>query len=140
MLIPLATAVKGLPLLLFVVVAIRLAHARERRWLHTTLAGEFEDDAVTPEELAILESPKARRRARRAMRERAGTRASDLLRRLQREQIDLAMVRSRVASPDDPALVRQRALCRSLRDAFGGDPRARRPHPGGKSGSARIDR
>ena len=78
LLIPLATAVKGLPLLLFVVVAVRLAHARERRWLHTTLADEFEDDAVTPEELAILESPKARRRARRAMRERAGERASDL--------------------------------------------------------------
>ncbi len=122
--IPLATAVKGLPLLLFVVVAVRLAHARERRWLHTTLAGEFEVDAVTPEELAILESPKARRRARRAMRERAGERASDLLRRLQREQINLAMVRSRVASDDDPALVRQRALCRSLRDALEAIPGA----------------
>ena len=33
LLIPLATAVKGLPLLLFVVLAVRLAHARERRWL-----------------------------------------------------------------------------------------------------------
>ena len=124
LLIPLATAVKGLPLLLFVVVAVRLAHARERRWLHTTLTGEFEDDAVTPEELAILESPKARRRARRAMRERAGERASDLLRRIQREQIDLAMVRSRVATPDDPALVRQRALCRSLRDGLEAIPGA----------------
>jgi RsiW-degrading membrane proteinase PrsW (M82 family) len=124
LLIPLATAVKGLPLLLFVVVAVRLAHARERRWLHTTLTGEFEDDAVTPEELAILESPKARRHARRAMRERAGKRASDLMRRLQREQIDLAMVRSRVATPDDPALVRQRALCRSLRDGLEAIPGA----------------
>jgi protease PrsW len=124
LLIPLATAVKGLPLLLFVVVAVRLAHARERRWLHTALTGEFEDDAVTPEELAILESPKARRPARRAMRERAGKRASDLMRRLQREQIDLAMVRSRVATPDDPALVRQRALCRSLRDGLEAIPGA----------------
>jgi len=106
------------------VVAVRLAHERERRWLHTTLAGEFEDDVVTPEELAILESPKARRRARRAMRERAGERASDLVRRIQREQIDLAMVRSRVASHDDPALVRQRALCRSLRDALEAIPGA----------------
>ncbi len=39
-LIPVATAVKGLPLLLFVVLAIRLAHARERRWLHETLVSE----------------------------------------------------------------------------------------------------
>jgi RsiW-degrading membrane proteinase PrsW (M82 family) len=37
-LIPLATAVKGLPLLLFVVIAVRLAHERERRWLRSALA------------------------------------------------------------------------------------------------------
>ena len=55
-LIPLATAVKGLPLLFFVVLAIRLAHARERRWLRSTLATELGEEAVTPEELAILES------------------------------------------------------------------------------------
>jgi len=40
------------------------------------------------------------------------------LKRLQREQVNLAMIRSRVATEDDPALLRQRALCRSLRDAL----------------------
>jgi hypothetical protein len=124
LLIPVATAVKGLPLLLFVVLAVRLAHARERRWLRATLASELAVDTVTPEELAILESPWARRRARRAMRDRAGARASDLVRRLQREQVNLAMVRSRVASADDPALLRQRALCRSLRDGLAAIPGA----------------
>jgi protease PrsW len=124
LLIPLATAVKGLPLLLFVVVAIRLAHARERRWLRTTLTGEFDDDAVTPEELAILESPRRRSRARRELRRRAGERAARLLKRLQREQINLAMVRSRVVSDDDPALLRQRVLCRALRDALEAIPGA----------------
>jgi protease PrsW len=122
--IPLATAVKGLPLLLFVVLAVRLAHARERRWLRTALMSEFEQDAVTPDELSILERPGARRRSRRAMRDRAGDRASGVLSRLQREQINLAMVRSRVASADDPALLRQRALCRSLRDALEAIPGA----------------
>ena len=122
--IPLATAVKGLPLLLFVVLAVRLAHARERRWLRTALMSEFEQDAVTPDELSILERPGARRRSRRAMRDRAGDRASGVLGRLQREQINLAMVRSRVASADDPALLRQRALCRSLRDALEAIPGA----------------
>jgi protease PrsW len=124
LLIPLATAVKGLPLLLFVVVAVRLAHARERRWLRATLTSEFDDDAVTPEELAVLESPRRRLRTRRELRRRAGERAARLMKRLQREQINLAMVRSRVHSDDDPALLRQRALCRSLRDGLEAIPGA----------------
>jgi RsiW-degrading membrane proteinase PrsW (M82 family) len=123
-LIPLATAVKGVPLLLFVVLAVRLAHARERRWLRAVLLSEVEQDAVAPDELSILERPAARRRSRRSMRDRAGDRASGVLGRLQREQINLAMVRSRVASEDDPALLRQRALCRSLRDALEAIPGA----------------
>jgi hypothetical protein len=124
LLIPVATTVKGLPLLLFVVIAVRLAHGRERRWLQETLAREFDDQAVTAEELAILESPRRRAHARRELRRRAGDRAAGLLRRLQKEQINLAMVRSRVASDDDPALLRQRALCRSLRDALAAIPGA----------------
>jgi protease PrsW len=124
LLIPLATAVKGLPLLLFVVIAVRLAHERERRWLRATLATELGADVLTDDELTILLSPTRRRRARRAMRERAGERAARLLRRLQREQVNLAMVRSRVASDADPALVRQRAVCRSLRDALDAIPGA----------------
>ena len=123
-LIPVATAVKGLPLLLFVVLAIRLAHARERRWLHETLSSELDTDSITPRELAILEHPRRRLLARRALRRRAGERAADLLKRLQREQVNLAMVRSRVASDDDPALIRQRAVCRSLRDALDAIPGA----------------
>ncbi len=136
-LIPVATAVKGLPLLLFVVLAVRLAHARERRWLRAALMSEVEQEAVTPEELSVLESPRARRRASRAIRDRAGDRASGLLGRLQREQVNLAMVRSRVASEDDPALLRQRALCRSLRDALEAIPGA---SSAGGAQPARADR
>jgi RsiW-degrading membrane proteinase PrsW (M82 family) len=139
LLIPLATAVKGLPLFLFVVVAVRLAHARERRWLRATLSSEFRDDAITPEELATLESPRRRFRSRRLLRRRAGERAARLLKRLQREQINLAMVRSRVASDGDPALVGQRALCRSLRDALQAIPGASFA-VAGSGGPARIDR
>ena len=135
-LIPLATAVKGLPLLLFVVIAVRLAHERERRWLRTTLATELDSDVLTGDELAILLSPMRRRHARRAMRERAGERAARLLRRLQREQVNLAMVRSRVASDADPALVRQRAVCRSLRDALDAIPGAASAI--GPAGSERV--
>ena len=138
LLIPVATTVKGLPLLLFVVIAVRLAHGRERRWLRETLAREFDDEAVTAEELAVLESPRRRAHARRELKRRAGDGAADLLKRLQREQINLAMVRSRVASDDDPALLRQRALCRSLRDALEAIPGA--ASAAGTLGSAPIGR
>lgn len=126
-LIPIATAVKGLPLLLFVALAIRLAHRRERRWLRGALEAELDDAAVTPEELASLESVHGRRRARRRMGRRAGDRAARLLGRLQREQVNLAMIRSKVATDDDPALLRQRALCRAIRAALEAIPGASGP-------------
>jgi RsiW-degrading membrane proteinase PrsW (M82 family) len=137
-LIPVATAVKGLPLLLFVVLAIRLAHARERRWLREALASEIPGGTVTPHELEILESPRRRAGARRELRRRAGERAAGLLKRLQREQVNLAMLGSRVASDDDPALLRQRAVCRSLRDALEAIPGA--ASAGDRGGWERIDR
>jgi hypothetical protein len=58
------------------------------------------------------------------MHARAGRRAADLLRRLQREQIHLAMLATRAATPDDPALLAQRDHCRSLRDALAAIPGA----------------
>jgi RsiW-degrading membrane proteinase PrsW (M82 family) len=128
LLLVLATAVKGLPLLGFVVLAVALARRREHRWLHDALAAEVGLDGISPEELRLLESPRRRRTARRAMRRRAGPRAATLLSRLQREQVNLAMVASRVGDGDDPALTAQRAYCRSLRDALRAIPAAA---PGG---------
>ena len=127
LLIPVATAVKGLPLLLFVALAIRLAHRRERRWLREALAAELNDAAVTPEELVTLETVGGRRRARARMGQRAGERAARLLGRLQREQVNLAMIRSKVAVEDDPALQRQRAICRAIRAALEAIPGASGP-------------
>jgi hypothetical protein len=123
-LIPLAAAVKGLPLLGFVAAAVVLARRREERWLRQALADEVGTIGVSPEELATLAEPRRRRAARREMRARAGDRAASLLGRLQREQVNLAMVRSRVAVPDDPVLLAQRDYCRSLRDALQAMPGA----------------
>jgi len=122
--IPLAAAVKGLPLLVCAIVLVSLAHRRERMWLEAALRSEADTPALSRTELGILLDAGARRRSRRDMRTRAGERAARLLKRLQREQVNLAMVRSRVASEDDPELVRQRQLCRSLRDALAAIPRA----------------
>ena len=121
---PFVLALKALPLVAFVVLAVRLARERERRWLDAVLASEIGGDGISLEEYRTLRSPHLRRRAVADMRRRAGRSAAGLLKRLQREQVNLAMVASRVASPDDPVLVRQRGLCRSLRDALDAIPGA----------------
>jgi RsiW-degrading membrane proteinase PrsW (M82 family) len=126
LLIPLGLAVKGLPLLVLVLVAVKLARDRERRWLDAALATEVGRDGLTADELEVLRSPARRRAAVRTMRARGGAPAAALLTRLQREQIELAMLASRVATPDDPALVAQRAYCGSLRAALGAIPGAAR--------------
>ena len=124
LMVPVATAVKGLPLLAFVGIAVWLARRREQRWLQASLSGEVGLDGISAEELVVLASPKRRRAARAQMRRRAGSRASSLLHRLQREQVNLAMVASRVPDDRDPALMRQREYCRSLRDALQAIPGA----------------
>ena len=116
--IPLAAFVKGAPLLLVVVVLVRLARRRERMWLEVALRSEVDSPALSEEELRVLLDPSARRRSRREMRARAGDAAERLLKRLQKEQVNLAMVRTRVVSDDAPELVHQRELCTSLRAAL----------------------
>ncbi len=138
LMIPVATTIKGIPLLAFVVLALWLARRRERRWLTSALRDEVDGGAITPEELEVLLDPSRRREARRTMRRRAGPRAATLLHRLQREQVNLAMVRDRVAADDDPALLRQRAQCRSLRDALEAIPGAA-PADAGRAAAASLD-
>ena len=121
---PFLLALKGLPLLVFVLLAIRLSRDRERRWLDGALAREIGGDGISHDEYRTLRSPRLRRRAVADMRRRGGRAAAGLLKRLEREQVNLAMVASRVSAADDPALVRQRDLCRSLRDALAAMPGA----------------
>ncbi len=119
-----ATTLKGLPLLGFVALALALARRREHRWLTGVLSGEADEGGISTQELDILASPHRRRRIRRDMRRRAGARAAAVLHRLQREQVNLGMIRARVETDDDPALIAQRALCQSLRLALGAMPGA----------------
>jgi RsiW-degrading membrane proteinase PrsW (M82 family) len=120
----LVVLLRSAPLLGVVVLAVGLARRRERRWLAAALAPEVRADAIVAEEAALLADPRARRRAERAMRRRAGPTAARLLRRLHHAQVDLAMVAARVARPDDPALLSQRDRCRSLRAALHAIPGA----------------
>jgi RsiW-degrading membrane proteinase PrsW (M82 family) len=120
---PLLLMVKGVPLLVFVALAVRMAHRRERRWLDEALASEVGLDGISADEMATLRDPRRRRRATTRMRARAGRRAAALLQRLQREQVNLAMIASK--APEDLATIAvYRARCRSLRLAIAAIPGA----------------
>jgi protease PrsW len=116
LLFPLAVAAKGLPFLVFLGVLVGVARRREERWFATIMAPEVPREGITPEELTILEHPRLRRRAAKAMRRRAGRAAAQLFKRLLKAEVELAMVRTRVARDDDPSLLRQREYCRALRE------------------------
>ncbi len=110
-----ATTLKGMPLLLFVVLAVRLARRREHRWLRVALEREVDRGGVSQAEVDVLADPGRRKALRKATRRAAGKDAERLLSRLHREQINLAMVATRVDDPVAPDLLKQRALCESLR-------------------------
>lgn len=120
--VPLALAAKGMPLLVLVALAVGLARKRERRWLDRALAGEVAGEGISEGELETLRSPRKRRRAVADMKRRAGRQAGGVLARLHREQVNLAMIASKVAAADDPALAAQREYCRSLSDALAAAP------------------
>jgi hypothetical protein len=114
--IVLAAAVKGVPFLGVLAVLLVLARRREAYWLGVAVAPEVGGPALSAAELEVLQDPRRRRRARRALRRARGRAAAALLKRLQRAQITLAMVRTRVQGDDHPDLVAQRELCRRLRE------------------------
>jgi protease PrsW len=116
--IPLAAAVKGLPFLAVVVLLVGLARRQERRWLRAAAAAEVGGPALRADELEVLARPRGRRQARRALRRRAGRRAAGLLRRLQRQQLSLAMLRTRLSDDDAPDLVAQRRRIAQTRQAL----------------------
>jgi protease PrsW len=111
-----AAFVKGVPMLIFVVLIIGLARRREHRWLRHALASEVGKGGLDEHDLHILESPARRRRARREVAARGGHTAGSTMRKLHREQINLAMIATRVHEDEHPDLVRQREYCRQLRE------------------------
>ena len=85
---------------------------------------EVGGSALSGIELDLLENPGRRRRSRREMKLRAGAAAATLLRRLQHEQIRLAVARTRAdgaeasRSAGASEVAEQRELCTALRAAL----------------------
>ncbi len=107
--------IKGLPFLIFLVLLVLLAQRREQRWFSTITASDVGTDVIKHEELAELGGLRSRLAARRRMAARKGGQAGRLYGRLQREQINLAMIRSRAGTDDDPSVVAQRERIRAIR-------------------------
>lgn len=106
--------IKGVPFLLFIIVLALVARRREREAFDRLIAVEVGSDVVTQQEFKTLERGSARRAAQREVARRRGPAAKMNLRRLQREQMNLAVLHGRVG-PNDPALERQRDKIRELK-------------------------
>lgn len=113
---------KGLPFLGFLIVLILLAQRRERRWFEVATASEVEAGVLSPTDVSTLGDIRRRVAARRALQRSHGSGAGRLLGKLQREQINLAMVRTRSHDPRHPDIERQRDLVRSLKDQLAAMP------------------
>jgi protease PrsW len=117
---------KGLPMLLGLLVLIRLARRRERVWFARFAAAHIDGGTITADELLELGSLRRRWRARRAAAKAGGAAAGRLKGMIQRQQINLAMVASRVGSADHPDVVKQRDLVRALKAQHAALPAAGR--------------
>ena len=107
--------IKGLPFLGFLAVLVILAKRREHRWFGALTARDVGTDVLSQEELAHLGGLRSRWAARRRVGQRKGPQGAKLVAQLQREQINLAMIRSRSETDDDPSVVAQRGRIRSVR-------------------------
>jgi hypothetical protein len=70
---------------------------------------------VTQEEFQVLTSGRRRRAALRRMKKQKGPTARQVLKRLQREQMNLALFHSKVETPGHPAIDVQRGRIRELK-------------------------
>ncbi|NLO28373.1 MAG: PrsW family intramembrane metalloprotease [Actinobacteria bacterium] len=107
--------IKGLPFLVFLAILAMFARRREGKAFARLMAGEVGTDTVTKEEFQILRSGRRRRRMLRQVRSARGPVARAILKRLMREQMNLALFHGKVESADHPALEAQRNVVRGLR-------------------------
>lgn len=106
----------GLPGFALLVVLFLHARRRESRWVESVLAPEVPRGVLTDDEIAALCSYLGRRRRRRAARATYGSRAGRATRKLQREQVELALELTRTRGADSARVAECRATIRDLRD------------------------
>lgn len=116
----LALIIKGLPFLALLGLLGVFARRREGQAFARLMASEVGGDVVTSEEYAVLRSARKRRSALRRTKRANGAPARAVLKRLMREQMNLALFHGKVGTVDDPALEAQREIVRRLKERLAG--------------------
>ena len=111
----LGVVIKGVPFVIFLALLGVQARRRERRAFARLVAAEVGTDVLSEDEFRILQSGRRRRAALRQIRRTRGPGARLLLKRLQREQMNLALFHIKVSDRGHPALEVQREKIRALR-------------------------
>jgi RsiW-degrading membrane proteinase PrsW (M82 family) len=114
--------VKGLPFFIGLIILVVLARRREHQTLGQLLAREVGRAGLTATEVDLLADRHARRELSRLAQHNGGGDAKRAFRRLQREDVNLALVESTVDSPDDARLIQQRETTRGIRAMLIGLP------------------
>jgi len=91
------------------------AQRREKTVFGRLMRSEVGSDAVSHGEFYVLQSARRRREALRHMGRNKGAQARAIYKRLMREQINLALLHTRVPAGNHPALEAQRQVIRMLK-------------------------
>ena len=110
-----ALVIKGLPFLVFLLILAVFARRRERQAFERLIASEVGTDVVSEGEIQVLRSGRRRRRALRQVKKTKGAEGRVLLKRLQREQMNLATLHNKRRNVSPAALEAQRDKIRALR-------------------------
>jgi RsiW-degrading membrane proteinase PrsW (M82 family) len=110
-----ALLLKGVPFLILLVLLGVFARRREKMVFGRLMRSEVGSDAVSQGEFYVLQSGHRRREALRHMGHNRGAQARAVFKRLMREQINLALLHTRVPAGDHPALEAQRQVVRMLK-------------------------
>lgn len=110
-----ALVIKGLPFLILLGLLGVFANRRERLVFACLMRSEVGTEAVSQGEFYVLQRGRRRRQALVRMRRNKGVAAARVFKRLMREQINLALLRSRIPTGDHPALQGQRELIKQLK-------------------------
>jgi protease PrsW len=110
--------IKGLPLLIGLLILVRLARRRERRWFAQFSMAFHDDGAVTEAEVAELSGLRARRRARKTALRAKGPMGEQLKGQIQREQMMLVQLMSRHGAEDNPEVAVQQAKVHALKAQY----------------------
>src|SRR5262249_61121052 len=120
--------VKGLPILIFVIIVVRLATRQEQHYFQLLMASQG-TDVASPEEMRELSDQRNRLIARRRVKSQKGEAAAKLEGQLQRQQIRYSMIATSDRPDRDSALAQQALLIRTLRGQIASIPDVPRPVP-----------